>query len=97
MVPGWQVFKRYSQFAELRQTMAGKLRTVALPQLPAKRFLVTQTKAETRREHLEVFLQKLLKVPDAAISSDFLSFLQVPQLLQVRDPHNMDYPRTRWP
>jgi hypothetical protein len=82
MVPGWELTKRFSQFVELRAALALKLKTVALPQTPGKRFLVTQAKAETRREQLEQFVQKLLRVPEAAVSAEFLDFLEVPMLLR---------------
>eukprot|EP01052_Picozoa_sp_SAG31_P019580 SAG31_NODE_1433_length_8368_cov_8.437901_1_plen_1112_part_00 len=81
MVQSWTVSKRYSQFGALRQALTGRLKSVALPPLPAKRFLVTQAKAEARREELELFLNKLLKMPNVAVCDSFLEFLEVPKLL----------------
>lgn len=73
----WAVARRYSEFHELHQKLRMSYPSVRLLEFPRRRVVMKLQKEflQKRRQALEVYLQKLLLLPEVCRSRDLRAFL----------------------
>ena len=85
----WTIFKRYSQFDQLRKQLESK-NIKNLPKLPPKVLFINETKLNNRQLNLEEFLNKLFKEVNIFKFPIILDFIECPQEIVDLLMFNMD-------
>lgn len=86
----WVIFKRYSEFEQLKKQLDSK-KLKNIPQLPPKLLFINEQKLNERQLGLEEFLNELFKNINILKNPIILDFIQYPQDVFDILINNMDY------
>jgi hypothetical protein len=86
----WTLYKRYSQFLELRDKLASK-KIKNLPKLPPKLYFSNEQKLSERQLGLEDFLNDLFKNVNILRYPEIIEFIQCPKEIIDILSYNIDY------
>ena len=86
----WTLYKRYSQFLELRDKLASK-KIKNLPKLPPKLYFSNEQKLSERQLGLEDFLNDLFRNLNILRYPEIIEFIQCPKEIIDILSYNIDY------
>ena len=86
----WTLYKRYSQFLELRDKLASK-KIKNLPKLPPKLYFSNEQKLSERQLGLEDFLNDLFRNINILRYPEIIEFIQCPKEIIDILSYNIDY------
>ena len=86
----WTLYKRYSQFLELRDKLASK-KIKNLPKLPPKLYFSNEQKLSERQLGLEDFLNDLFRNVNILRYPEIIEFIQCPKEIIDILSYNIDY------
>lgn len=86
----WSIYKRYSQFAQLRKTLESK-NIKNLPELPKKLLFINEQKLNERQLGLEEFLNRLFRDINILKYQVIIDFIECPKDVVDIFIYNMDY------
>ena len=86
----WTLYKRYSQFLELRDKLASK-KIKNLPKLPPKLYFSNEQKLSERQLGLEDFLNDLFKNVNILRYPEIIEFIKCPKEIIDILSYNIDY------
>ena len=86
----WTIYKRYSQFLELRDKLASK-KIKNLPKLPPKLYFSNDQKLSERQLGLEDFLNDLFRNVNILRYPEIIEFIQCPKEIIDILSYNIDY------
>lgn len=86
----WVIYKRYSEFEQLKKQLDSK-KLKNIPQLPPKLLFINEQKLNERQLGLEEFLNELFKNINILKNPIILDFIQYPQDVFDILINNMDY------
>ena len=86
----WLVYKRYSQFAELRDQLITK-KVKNIPKLPPKLYFINDQKLNERQLGLEDFMNELFKNVNILRYPEIIEFIECPKEIIDILMYNIDY------
>jgi len=73
----WGIKKRFKDFRKLRDGLKGKFPARAIPELPSKKFHVDDKTLQSRKENLEIFLQKIVNISEFNKCEEVHAFIEL--------------------